>query len=191
MAKTKSGKYWVTWANTHATNSDKISDLNPIFKAKVEEFIKALQDAGARVTVTSTRRSPKRAYLFHWSWKIYLGQCRPKDATPMAGVDIEWDHGDLTKSKAGAGEMVTGFGLAVPPKSNVPPSLQSNHISGMAIDMDIEWTGKIKFKKKDGKEVEVTYMPHVNANTALHQVGASYGVKKHTRDAPHWSYNGW
>ena len=86
--------------------------------------------------------------------------------------------------------MVNGFGLAVPPASTDPPSLSSNHISGKAIDMDIAWAGKIKLKKKDGTEVEVEYNSDVNANTTLHDVGASYGVKKLKSDAPHWSYDG-
>ncbi len=190
MAKTKSGKYWVTWANTNAKNSDKLSDLDSGFKPKVEAFIQALEDAGATVTVESTLRSKKRAYLFHWAWKIYLGKAKPTDATAMTGVDIEWDHGDLAKSKAGAKEMVTGFDLAVPPNSNVAPALNSNHITGKAIDMKIKWTGKIKVKKKDGKEVEITFMENPNLNTKLHEVGASYGVKKHKRDKPHWSVDG-
>ena len=108
----------------------------------------------------------------------------------MIGVDIEWDHGDLAKSKAGALEMVCGFGLAVPPKSTNAPSLTSNHISGKAIDMTITWTGKVKFKKKNGKEIEISYLPNVNANTNLHKIGESYGVKKLKTDAPHWSYDG-
>lgn len=108
----------------------------------------------------------------------------------MAGVDVQWDHGDDAKSKAGAKEMVSGFGLAVPPKSTNAPGLKSNHISGKAIDMNIKWTGKIKVKKKDNTEVEVTYMQNVNSNTVLHAIGESYGVKKLKTDAPHWSYNG-
>jgi hypothetical protein len=38
--------------------------------------------------------------------------------------------------------------------------------------------------------VAVAYQTNPNLNTKLHQVGDSYGVKKHTSDAPHWSYNG-
>jgi hypothetical protein len=45
-------------------------------------------------------------------------------------------------------------------------------------------------KKKDGTVVEVPYVSDPNTNVKLHQVGASYGVKKLTRDKPHWSYNG-
>lgn len=190
MAKTKSGKSWVKWANTNAKNSKKVDDLKGSFKTNVKAFIKALEDAGATVDVESTLRSKKRAYLFHWAWKIGLKKAKAKDATAMSGVDIEWDHGDDKQSIAGAKEMITGFGLATPPKSKVAPSLTSNHISGNAIDMDITWTGKIKIKKKDGTEVEVAYNSNPNANKDLHAVGESYGVKKHKTDAPHWSHNG-
>ena len=187
---TKSGKYWVTWANAHAKNSNKIDDLEASFKNNVKAFIKALTDAGAKVDVSTTKRSEKRAYLFHWSWKISQGKCKPSDAKKMIGVDIEWDHGDLKASKSGALEMVNGFGLAVPPRSINPPSLTSNHISGKAIDMNIKWSGTIKVKKKDGTEQSVKFMQNVNANTDLHKIGESYGVKKLKTDAPHWSFNG-
>jgi hypothetical protein len=190
MAKTKSGKYWVTWANAHAKNSDSVDDLVDPFKSNAKAFIKALEDAGAKVKVTSTLRHANRAYLFHWSWKIALGKAKPSDATAKLGVDIEWDHGDAAKSKAGAQEMVTGFGLAVPPKSNVAPSLNSVHIAGKAIDMDITWTGVLKVCKKDGTTVDVVFMADPNANTKLHTVGESYGVKKLKNDAPHWSHDG-
>jgi hypothetical protein len=190
MAKTKSGKYWVTWANSNAKNSSSVSDLLDPFKTNVTAFIKALEDAGAKVSVTSTKRDAKRAYLFHWAWKIALDKAKASDATAMAGVDIEWDHGDAAKSKAGAKEMVDGFGLAVPPKSNVAPSLTSNHIPQKAIDMDITWAGELKVAKKDGTVETVLFFSDPNANTKLHAVGESYGVKKLKNDAPHWSHDG-
>ncbi|GAA4360046.1 hypothetical protein [Kangiella marina] len=187
---TKSGKYWVTWANSNALNSNSISDLDSTFQPKINAFIKALKDAGATVTVSTTKRSPKRAYLFHWSWKISQGKCKPQDAKSMVGVDIDWDHGDAAKSKAGALEMVRGFGLAVPPRSVFPPSLSSNHIQGKAIDMTINWKNNLKVKKKDGTVMTIAYMQNVNGNSMLHKLGESYGVKKLKSDAPHWSYNG-
>ena len=190
MAKTKSGKYWVTWANSNAKNSKNIDDLTEPFKSNAKRFIEALEDAGATVDVTATRRDPKRAYLFHWSWLIALDKAKPSEADSMSGVDIEWDHGDLKQSKAGAKEMVTGFDLAVPPKSNVAPALKSNHIAGLAIDMNIVWKGNLKVAKKDGKYETVPYMSNPNQNTKLHAVGASYLVKKLKSDAPHWSHNG-
>lgn len=187
---TKSGKYWVTWANTNAKNSRNIEDLEISFKQNVKHFINALKTAGATVDISTTKRSDKRAYLFHWSWKISQDKCKPGDATKKTGVDIIWDHGDIKKSKAGALEIVKGFGLAVPPRSIFAPSLTSNHISGKAIDMTIKWKGKIKVKKKDGSEADVTYSTNVNSNTRLHEIGESYGVKKLKKDAPHWSYDG-
>lgn len=77
---TKSGKYWVTWANSNAKNSNNVDDLDSSFRLNVKDFIKALTDAGATVNVTATKRSDKRAYLFHWSWKISQSKCKPADA---------------------------------------------------------------------------------------------------------------
>jgi hypothetical protein len=188
--KQPSGKYWVAWANVNAKNSDQIDDLAPGFRKNVEAFVQALREAGATVAISATRRSDKRAYLFHWCWKIGLRRARPSDATLKPGVPIEWNHGSLQKSVEGAKEMIDGFQLAVPPKSTVPPSLLSNHISGRAIDMEITWSETLTVKKKDGTAVEVPYLSNPNANVKLHQVGASYGVKKLTSDRPHWSYNG-
>lgn len=187
---TKSGKYWVTWANANAKNSRSVDDLESTFRSNTKAFIKALKDAGATISISTTKRNKKRAYLFHWSWKISQGKCKPSDANKMPGIDIQWDHGDSAKSIAGALEMVKGFGLAVPPRSNNPPSLTSNHISGKAIDMTIKWNGTIKVKKKNGAEVSITYSQNVNTNTALHSIGDSYGVKKLKTDSPHWSHNG-
>jgi hypothetical protein len=188
----KSGIFWVSWANAHAQNSSKIEHLVEPFRSHASAFIKALRDAGAKVDVTATKRSARRAYLFHWSWKIALGKCKPSEApaTAVGSVDIQWDHGNDVASKKGAQEMVTGFGLAVPPKSSNAPALTSNHIVGRAIDMDITWTGTINVKDKLGKSTPVTFMSNVNANTTLHALGASYGVRKLVTDAPHWSHNG-
>ena len=190
MAKTKSGLFWVTWANAHAKNSTSVDDLVEPFRANAKAFIKALKDGGANVDVGTTTRSDKRAYLFHWCWKIGLGKAKASEATTMMGVDIEWDHGDAEKSKKGAKEMIDGFGLAVPPSSTNAPALLTNHTPGKAIDMDIAWTGTMKVKRKDGTEESVVFMQEVNKNTKLHAVGASYGVKKLTTDAPHWSLDG-
>ena len=190
MAKQKSGTYWVTWANAHAKNSTSVDDLVEPFKANAKAFIKALKDARATVDVSTTKRSDKRAYLFHWCWRIGLGKVKASEAKAMPGIDIEWDHGDAEKSKKGAKEMIDGFGLAVPPNSTNAPSITTNHTPGKAIDMDIAWTGTMKIKKKDGTEESVMFMADVNKNTKLHAVGASYGVKKLTTDAPHWSQDG-
>ncbi|NJM33076.1 MAG: hypothetical protein HC848_09815 [Limnobacter sp.] len=187
---TKSGRYWVSWANTNAKNSNSIEDLEPGFRACAQAFIQALTEAGAEVTVCATRRCGKRAYLFHWSWKISQDLCAPSEAEPMEGVSIRWDHGDLAQSAAGALEMVRGFGLAMPPRCVNSPSLTSNHITGQAIDMTINWQGTLKVRTKNGDEAAVPYLEDVNQNTLLHAVGESYGAIKLVTDAPHWSYNG-
>jgi hypothetical protein len=182
--------FWVTWADQHAPNSSNVDDLAETFRSQAKDFIAALTRAGAKVNVTATRRSARRAYLFHWSWKIALGRCKPSEASAMPGVDIQWDHGDTPASKRGAQEMVTGFGLAVPPRSVNPPALTSNHIQGVAIDMDVTWAGALRVKDKQGKDVTITFMSDVNANKPLHDIGATYGVRKLVTDAPHWSHDG-
>jgi len=185
----KSGRAWVDWANRYAKKSTRVDDLAEPFRSNARAFIKAVEEAGAKVSIRTTKRSAKRAYLFHWSWKIALGKCKPSDATPRPGVPIAWDHGDLAASRQGAKEMVQKFRLAIPPNSDLPPSLSSNHIRGTAIDMYITWSGALNVKKKNGKVVRVKY-GHPNRNRALHEVARSYGIIKNTRDAPHWSYNG-
>ena len=186
----KSGSHWVAWANIHARNSRRVEDLDSTFRGKIAAFTNALADGGARVGISATRRSPGRAYLFHWSWKIAHGRCKASEAAPMADVRIQWDHGDDGLSRFGALEMVRGFGLAVPPRSIHPPALSSNHIAGRAIDMDITWNGTIRVAKKEGALAAIEHMHNVNSNLALHAVGASYGVLKLRSDAPHWSFNG-
>lgn len=190
MAKMKSGSYWVTWANAHAKNSTSVDDLESNFRSKVKPFIKALEDAGITVSVSATKRSEKRAYLFHWCWKIAQGKVAATGVPAMTGVEIEWDHGTAAASKAGAQQMVAGFGLAVPPNSTNPPALNSSHISGKGIDMTLTWTGTKKIMKKDGTVVDVPFVANVNLNTALHAVGQSYGVHKLKTDKPHWSHDG-
>jgi hypothetical protein len=190
MAKTKSGAFWVTWASENAKNSSSVDDLAEPFRSNARAFIGALEDAGAQVDVTATLRSPRRAYLFHWCWRIGLGKVAASAALPMDGVDIEWDHGDEAQSRRGAREMIEGFGLAVPPSSVNPPALRSNHIAGLAIDMDITWTGTIVVQRPDGSPRPVPFVDDVNKNITLHAVGSAYGVRKLTTDAPHWSHDG-
>jgi hypothetical protein len=187
---TLSGSFWIGWADNNAKTSNNVGDLAGPFRGNVMRFKQALENAGAAVDVTATKRSALRAYLFHWCWLIGLGRAQPSDPPPEHGVDILWDHGDAAASREGAKKMIDGFGLAVPPASNVAPSLTSLHIAGKAIDMDINWAGMIQITTGDGTSVPVPFMPNVNNNTALHRVGASYGVIKLVTDAPHWSETG-
>lgn len=187
---TKSGTFWVSWADRHAQNSSDVEQLAEPFRTQAKSFIAALRRAGATVNVTATKRSARRAYLFHWSWKIALGRCAAGAATPMSGIDILWDHGSPAASKRGALEMVNGFGLAVPPRSVNAPALTSNHIQGTAIDMEVRWAGTLQVVDKNGNKTRIPFVPDVNANTLLHAVGVTYGVRKLVTDAPHWSQDG-
>ncbi len=187
-----SGAHWVEWIKRNAPTSADIKDLDPTFRNKVTAFKTVLEDAGAKVYISHTYRSDQAAYLWHWAWKIACRKSAPKDATPYSlpgrpVPDIEWDHGNLLASINGAEAMVRGFKLTK--TSKFAPSLNTRHRRSLAIDMDIKWTGTIWVKKKGGPEVPVIYGP-VNANKVLHEIGASYGVKKLLSDDPHWSDNG-
>lgn len=188
----RSGAYWVEWIRRNAPTSQDVKDLEMRFRDKVIEFKKALEAGGATVIVSHTYRSDQAAYLWHWAWKIAKRKSQPKDAKPYPFTshpvpEIEWDHGNLNASVKAAEDMLKGFKLTK--SSRFAPSLETQHRYGLAIDMDIIWSGTIQVKKKDGTLVPLTYGP-VNANTKLHEVGASYGVKKLLDDAPHWSESG-
>lgn len=189
-----SGAYWVNWVRTYAPTSAEIKDLDMNFRDKVIAFKKAMEAAhpSVRIDVSHTYRSDQAAYLWHWAWKIANRKIQPKDAKPydLPGrpvPEIEWDHENSIASVRGAEDMVRGFKLTK--RSRFAPSLTTRHRDGFAIDMTITWSGTIHVKKKDGTLVPVTYGP-VNANTKLHEVGASYGVKKLLDDDPHWSEDG-
>ena len=56
MGKIISGTYWIMWANAHAKNSTSVDDLVEPFKSNAKAFIKALEGAGAKVDISTTRR---------------------------------------------------------------------------------------------------------------------------------------
>jgi hypothetical protein len=191
-----SGKTW--WATNQGkapySNSTSIDKLDPIFKLNVTAFKKAITDSGAKIVISTTRRSENRAYILHWSWKIAKGLDTADKVPAKIGVDITWDHGDKAASKKAAQEIVTAANIAY------QPSLTSNHIKGKAIDWTITWTGNLKIKNKQGKEIEITSMPKHggsgtthNGNTDFHAIGKTYGIIKAKFikiDGPHWSIDG-
>ncbi|MCY1555605.1 hypothetical protein D9M68_922820 [compost metagenome] len=104
----------------------------------------------------------------------------------MAGVDIEWDHGDEATSQKAAKAMVAGYNIVK------EPSLTSRHSQKKAIDMTISWTGDLTIKNKDGTEVAISTEPLNGENDDLIAVGKTYSVIKATfsGDPPHWSTDG-
>lgn len=187
MASDKlSGLDWFKKNQAKYPNSNKVEDLESGFKSKVRDFLAALKEAGAKVTVSSTLRNPSRAAIMHWAFKVANGKVKPTAVPKIKDVDINWDHGDEKKSVDAAKEMVgpSGFGIAF------QPSLTSRHIEGKAIDMTISWKKSLTIKTKKGEEVTIEKSPRSGQNKELHKVGATYGVIKLASDPPHWSSDG-
>lgn len=184
--KELSGAAWVN----KFEGSTSTQTLSYPFRTNVEQFLAALNDAGARVTIAATLRPPERAYLMHWCWKISRGLVRAADVPAMDGVEIEWDHGNDAKSLREANAMVAAYGMT---GLNVAPALRSRHTEGSAIDMNISWTGDLHITDKNNNEVIIRTPPRDGMNTGLHQIGRSYDVIKFhggARDKPHWSTDG-
>ena len=181
-----SGPAWVSQFPT----SRSIDDLVDPFRENVRQFVAALRESGASVTIADTRRPPERAYLMHFSFAIAKEAADPALVPAMAGVDIQWVHPDspgtpgANASKDAAEKMVQRYGIAF------RPALKTLHTQGNAIDMSIAWTGNLVIARADGTQVTITALPRSGDNAALHAVGLSYGFIKLVTDPPHWSVNG-
>ena len=169
-----SGASWVDEFPT-GTSTD---DLSPSFRDAVNSFISAITAAGGSVSISATYRPPERAYLMHYAWDIAKGTIKPDRVPAMTGVDIEWDHGNKTKSVNAASAMVRGYSIVH------RPSLTTNHAGRTAIDMNV--SGMINKTITDANGKKVT----IKKASDLHAVGATYGVHKLVSDPPHWSADG-
>jgi peptidoglycan hydrolase-like protein with peptidoglycan-binding domain len=185
--KTLSGASWVSRFPT----SKSLDDLESTFGANVKKFIKAMEDAGATVKISATKRPPERAYLMHWAWKIVKQKVKPENVPAKEEVDINWNHGDEAKSRLAAQKMLNNYGIKSSLK--VPSSLTSRHIQGKAIDMTISWSDELKIKNADGTEQTITSTPQDGTNEDLIKVGKAFSVIHFInakKDAPHWSKDG-
>lgn len=197
-----SGAMWAT--DAFYPTSDSIDTLDPRFRDNVKEFLAALTAAGAEVQINATRRPRQRAYLMHYSWCIWSRWqgTSPAHVPPFAPhpgestIDIQWLHTtprgapDLAASLSAAHEMVIAFEIA---HLHVPPALNSNHIAGKALDMDISWSDNISVKDKSGKTHAIATAPRDGTNRDLIAVGKTYGVHHFINvmaDQPHWSVDG-
>ena len=97
-----SGAAWWQANQANYPNSAAIGDLVQPFRDKVDAFVKALRDAGAKVAVSATLRNRTRAHLMHYSWRVAKGSTAPGDVPAVPGLRIQWDHGDPAKSRKGA-----------------------------------------------------------------------------------------
>lgn len=166
------------------------------FKSALASFVAALKAAGATVTISATFRPLQRAYLMHWCYMIVNDDQDPRTVPAMNGVLIKWDHTAVdgtysqSASVAAAQAMINGYGMQ---NLNTAPALFSQHTAGLAVDMNISWSGDLFINKADGIAITITSTPKTGMNSDLAIVGASYGVIKFVggaTDKPHWSSNG-
>ena len=203
-----SGAHWAEkypWSRSTA-------DLKSPFREQVVDFIAALKDAGATVVIENTLRPQNMAFLMCYSWRIIKGKISPLKVPANRDMDIIWAHTnskgeyDEAASIAGAMALARAYGIQNNP---VSPALNSNHITGLAIDMLIRWdnwpdgTAK-QIKNKQGqlvtvqKDVNGTGMPgtkfyEADFNRQIIAIGATYGVIAYNppeQDKGHWSYSG-
>lgn len=177
------------WVGRFPTSSD-IADCEAPFRESLASFVAALRVARAAVSISATRRPAERAYLMHWSWSIVNAGASPSSVPAMAGVAINWDHGDAATSTSAAQAMVDAYGMQ---NLTVAPALNSKHIAGLAVDMEISWADTLTIANANGTPVAISTTPRTGMNTELHAVGATYGVTKYNRsgsDRPHWSDTG-
>ncbi|QYK43023.1 MAG: D-alanyl-D-alanine carboxypeptidase family protein [Paracoccaceae bacterium] len=187
--KSLSGRAWFNANQSKYPNSKSVDDLSSTFKPKVVKFIKALETAGATVSITATLRSAARAEIMYYCWQVGVKGMKAADVPKIDGVDITWDHGDEEASKKGAKEMYDAFGMT----GQVAKPGKSNHLTGNAIDMNISWTGTLKIKDGEGNDVEIDTTPTDETNTDLQALGATYGCKngaKTLSEPWHWSPTG-
>jgi len=185
--KVLSGSAWCAEYPTGTTIAE-LTDAT--FKANVQAFHDAMVAAATAannlsISISATYRPVQRAHLMHYAFHVHNGTKTPaaaNTASTAAGININWDHGNLATSKAKAGEMVTTYDIAY------APALASRHTEGKAIDWTITWSGSLMIAKKD----ETTKLDCTGggASANLHTVGASYGVHKLVSDPPHWSTDG-
>lgn len=192
LPREPSGRAWVARFPTSAS----VADCAQPFRANLTAFIAAMDAAGASVSIAATLRPPQRAYLMHWCWSIVKQKTDPRSIPPLEGVAIAWAHRDgqggydPIASLAAAQEMVEAYGMQA---LNVAPALQSNHISGTAVDMAVSWPGTLSIARRDGLVVHIESQPRTGMNPDLKAVGATYGVLKFVggaSDMPHWSADG-
>lgn len=181
-----SGARWWRANQQRYPNSRRLEDLAGTFRDNVSAFVREIRAGGGEVAVSSTLRNPIRAHLMHYSWKVANGDVAPEKVPGIAGLNIEWDHRELSASRKGAREMKDLFNMAH------LASLNSNHIRGNAIDMTITWNGRLSLHipGRAGR-VDIRSGPRDGSrNRELHRLGREFGVRKLLNDPPHWSANG-
>jgi len=183
-----SGPDWVDRFRGSSDPNDCVGD----FRDNLNQFLKALRAAKAKVMIAATLRPPERAYLMHHAYKIAHNVEDPSNIPRMVTVNIDWVHRDeagepdIPASRSAASQMVTAFGIVA------QPALVSRHTQGRAVDMDISWSGTLTIAPRNGPPRSISSTPRTGENKELQAVGSSYGVIKavFAGDPPHWSDDG-
>lgn len=184
----RSGAAWMGIADTSGwINSIEFSALDASWGPRAEAFVTGLRAAGAQVHIAAGLRHPNRACLMHYAWGVAHAKYTPAQANTACrerGIDIEWDHGNVSASRAAAQELVTTFGLVR------QASLTSNHLRGLAIDIVISaLPASITLNGR-------TYTTRAGASgsaaaESVAPIGRSMGVLWFgAGDYVHWSHNG-
>lgn len=176
--------YWYTGGSMSSARSivamfptsRSIEDLAEPFRSKVRTFLAGVKDAGGTYTIAATKRPQQRAAIMHWAWMVSKEGVNPASVPPLPGISIAW-------SKALADELVVAYGLAY------RPALDSLHIMGQAIDVDITFQASATMRTGTGGTAYVS-AGDANADPAFHRVAATYGVVKLPSDHPHYSSTG-
>ena len=172
--------------------SKDLNKLSPSFGVKVQNFIGALQAAGIQPEIKATYRPPERAYLMHWAWRIVKQDLDASQIPAYPGVDINWNYGSAALSKQAAQEMLTFLDIGANLKT--APALESRHTEGLAIDMQISWSGKKVITNASGKNVKIkNAFGSAVLNKKLIKLAATYGVMHFVpaaSDTTHWSSDG-
>jgi hypothetical protein len=180
MAHELSGSQWCG----RFPASSSVETLIEPFRGKVKRFLAALAEGDARVSISATFRPKQRAYLMHYCYQLANRQISPRAIPPLNGVEIGWVHASDADSVSAAQAMVSAYEIAF------APLLASRHTQGLAIDMDIAWTGDLALSDGKGRQLAVDTEPRDGENQALWGIAASYGVMKLFGDPPHWSSDG-
>ncbi len=117
-------------------------------------------------------------------WDVVRGKVSPEKLPKLEGVDIDWVHPTPEASLNACQRMFDIYGLVA------RPSLTSRHITGQAVDMNINWHGTIEVIDGNGNKVLLSTDRGTEMNPHLWALGASYGVHKLKSDPPHWSTDG-
>jgi hypothetical protein len=172
------------------------------FSERIAALLAALREAGARVSLNSTLRSPERGYLM---WGAFLlGQARSADALEAIAdmlddrnvrwkrnVAITWRHPNGWLATQGAARaMAETYQVAYATESG---ARASDHYTGRAVDFEaIALPRRLELRGLDGRVQRFDLSDSHEARDLsltpqlIDFVEHAYGLEKLSADYPHW-----